>query len=204
MRKKIFAMICIATIVIMSTGCTMFGDDQPTEPATEVSTEAPTELPTEPPTEAPTESSTEAPTESPTEPEEQEPENTTFAVTVNQTATEAPTEVPTEAPTVAQTVDLLKTIVGNWYLDHYEQSNGQQTTPNAVITYTFNNDGTFSVNNRGNVSTGTYYFDGTTISYKADASGEIGEFTYNATEKQITDVDESSQMSAVFTRTKPE
>lgn len=200
MKKKIFAMLCIATVAIVLTSCTIFGDNQHTEPATEAPTEIHTELITEPPTETPTEPSTEAPTEPPTEPKEKEPENTTFAVTVNQPVTEA----PTEAPTIAQTVDLLKPIVGNWYLNYYEQSNGQQTKPNAAITYTFNNDGTFSVDNRGNVSTGTYYFNGTTISYKADASDEIGEFTYNAAKKQITDVDESSQMSAVFTRTKSE
>lgn len=194
MKKTIIAMLCIATVVLGSTGCTLFtGESEATEPATEAVTEAVTEAPTPAPTEAPTEPPTEA-----------EPENTTFSVTVNQPVTEPPTESKTEAPTVAQTVTLLKPIAGEWYLNYYEQSNGQQTKPSATITYTFNTDGTFSVDNRGNVSTGTFYFDGTTISYKADASDEVGTFTYNDTNKQLTDTDESSQMSAVFARTKPE
>lgn len=196
MKRKIITIFCITAMVLALNGCTMLGDKQPTEPATNAPTEISTEPITAPPTVAPTEAPTEPPTEPPTEFVEQEPENTTFEVTVYQP--------PTEAPTIPQTVELLKPVVGNWYLDHYEQSNGQHTTPSATITYTFNTNGTFSVDNRGNISTGTYYFDGTTISYKADASGEMGEFSYDATKKQITDVDQGTQMSAVFTRTKPE
>lgn len=199
MKKAIIAMICIATVALGTTGCTLFNEEQgATEPATEVVTEVVTEAPTKAPTQAPTEAPTEPPTEAPTV--VVEPENTTFSVTVEQPATEPPTTPPTQAPTVAQTVTLLKPIVGEWHLNYYKQSNGQQTSPGGSITYTFNTDGTFSVDNRGNVSTGTFYFDGTTISYKADASGEVGKFTYNATEKQLIDTDESSQMSAVFTR----
>lgn len=193
-------MLCMTTIALASTSCTMNGSTEATEPATQPQTEAPTQAPTLPPTELPTEAPTEPPTEAPTLPPQQEPENTTFEVIVN----EAPTQPPTEAPTVPQTVALLQPIVGEWYLNYYEQSNGQQTKPGGAITYTFGTNGVFSVDNRGTVSTGSFYFDGTTITYKADASGEIGTFTYNATEKKLTDVDQNTQMSAVFTRQKPE
>lgn len=201
MKRSILAILCVATIAIFGTGCSRLGDNQPTQPVTQPPTQEATQQPTLPPTQAPTQAPTEAPTEAPTQPQVQEPENTTFSVSVSQ----APTETPTQpATTVPQTVELLKQIVGDWYLAHYLQSNGQQTTPSYIIAYTFHNDGTFAVNNKGNISTGTYYFDGKTISYMADASGEIGKFTYDTTQKQLTDLDEGTQMSAVFTRTKPE
>ncbi len=192
MKKLFIALLCITTAV--TAGCSTLGGEAPTEPATEAPTQAVTQPPTQPPTLAPTQPETEPPTEAPTEPQVQEPENTTFSVTVN--------EIPTQPPTVPQTVELLTPIMGEWYLDHYEQSNGQQTTPAGEIKYTFNSNGTFSVDNRGNVSTGSYYFDGTTITYTADATGEMGTFTYDAVKKQLVDVDDGVQMSAVFTRDK--
>ncbi|MBQ1991224.1 MAG: hypothetical protein II233_00415 [Clostridia bacterium] len=201
MKRTILAIFCAIAMAILGAGCSMLGDSQPTQPATQPPTQEVTQPPTEAPTQPPTEAPTEPPTEAPTQPQVQEPENTTFSVSVSQAPTETPTQPPT---TVPQTVELLKPIIGDWYLDHYLQSNGQQTTPGATIAYTFHSDGTFAVNNRGNISTGAYYFDGKKISYVADASGETGEFAYDSTQNQITDVDESSNMSAVFTRTKPE
>ncbi|MEE0264215.1 MAG: hypothetical protein UD936_01170 [Acutalibacteraceae bacterium] len=188
MKKLFIALLCVTTAV--TAGCSTLSGEAPTEPATQAPTQAQTEAQTQAPTLAPTEPATEAPTEAPTQ---AQPENTTFAVEVN--------EPITQPPTVPQTVELLRPIAGDWYLNYYEQSNGQQTTPAYAIKYTFNLNGTFSVDNRGNISTGSFYFDGTTITYKASATGEMGTFTYDSVKKQLVDVDDGVNMSAVFKRT---
>lgn len=190
MKKLFIAMLCLTTAV--TAGCSMLSEEAPTEPATQAPTQAVTQPPTQPPTLAPTEPETEPETEAPTQVQIQ-PENTTFSVEIN--------EPITQPPTVPQTVELLTPIMGDWYLNYYEQSNGQQTTPASVIKYTFNSNGTFSVDNRGNVSNGSYYFDGTTITYTSAVTGEMGTFTYDSVNKKLVDVDDGVNMSAVFKRT---
>lgn len=198
MKNKVLLLCFSILITACAYGCTAGTETStPTEPVTEA-TVAPTQKPTQPPTQAPTEPPTEAPTDAPTEPPE--PEIGTFSVVIEQIPTEPPTAPPTTPATlpVASSGDITL-IRGSWYLDHYEHANGQSTDPAREIVYTFNTNGTFSVDNGGTISTGTYVFDGTTITYMPDATNEINYFEYDPEYINIIDSDESG-MKAVFDR----
>lgn len=193
--KKVLLWVCFVSLLsLCSCGCDSSDANSNTEVPTTatVATQAPTKAPTEPPTEAPTEALTEEVTQAVTS----QPESSTFSVTIQEPITEAPTEAPTNATTT--TSQSANNVEGSWYLDHYEQSNGQKTDASVSIVYTFKADGTFTVNNRGNESSGKYIFADNTITYKADASGEEGTFKYDPDTKTIIDIDENSDMSAVF------
>ncbi len=199
MKSKIIILCLTSILTLCLSGCkSKTEDNQPTQLTTQATTEPVTQLPTQPPTQAPTEPPTEPPTEAPTDPPQAE--IGTFAVTIEQMPTEPPTPAPTQPPTLpaASTGDI-SLIRGSWYLDHYEHANGQATTPTRDITYTFNTNGTFSVDNGGTVSTGTYVFDGKVITYMSDATREIGDFDYDPEYINIIDSDESG-MKAVFDR----
>ena len=200
--KKILIAVCILSMFAISTaGCTK-GETDATEASapTQITTETPTQLPTQPPTEtstvAPTESDTESSTFS-----EVTVENSTFSVSIVAPIVPETTNPPSSSTddTSNDTSDDNYTIIdGEWSLSYYEQPNGQHTEAQRSITYIFNDDGTFTVNNNGNIMTGTYTFDGSNLSYTSDASGEQGTFTYNENDKTLIDTDENSEMSAVF------
>lgn len=201
--KKTLLLILVSALFacsIVGCGCSKETQEIPTT-ATEKPTLKATQAPTKAPTKAPTEAPTEEPTEEPTEIINNN-ESGTFSVIISEIETEAPpTEPPTEeAPTQATTVVSSEEVLGSWTLTYYEQSSGQHTNPTRNITYTFNSDGTFRVSNNGNLMSGKYTFDGTTISYIADASSESGSFTYDSSADEIRDIDISSGMTAVFKR----
>lgn len=196
--KKILIAVCILSMFAISTvGCTK-GETDATEASapTQVATEAPTPPPTQPLTEAPTPAPTESDTESSTF-SEVTVENSTFSVSIVEPIVPETTNPPSSS--IDDTSDDDYTIIdGEWSLSYYEQPNGQHTAAQRSITYIFNDDGTFTVNNNENIMTGTYTFDGTNLSYTSDASGEQGTFIYNEDDETLIDTDESSEMSAVF------
>lgn len=196
--KKILIAVCILSMFTISTaGCTK-GETDATEASapTQVTTEAPTPSPTQPPTEAPTLAPTEPDTESSTF-SEVTVENSTFSVSIVAPIVPETTNPPSSS--TYNTSDENYTIIdGEWSLSYYEQPNGQHTDAQRSITYIFNDDGTFTVNNNGNIMTGIYTFDGTNLSYTSDTSGEQGTFIYNEDDETLIDTDENSEMSAVF------
>lgn len=197
MKKILIAVCMLSLFIIGATGCTQ-GDTNATEASapTQASTQAPTQEPTQAPTQAPTQEPTEQPTEASTS-AEVTVENSTFSVSI---VAPIPTEA-TESATLATgyvSDENFTTLDGKWSLSYYEQPNGQHSAAQRSITYTFNNDGTFTVNNNGNIMTGVYTFDGTNLSYTADANGEQGTFIYDKTNETLSDTDENSDMSAVF------
>lgn len=198
MKSKLVVICLTALLTLCVCGCNSNTEDnQPTEPATQA-TAPPTQAPTQPPTQAPTPAPTEPPTPEPTDPPQVE--IGTFSVTIEEIPTQPPTPAPTQPPTLpASSTGDITLIRGAWYLDHYEHANGQATNPTRYITYNFNTNGTFSVDNGGTVSTGTYVFDGKKITYMSDATGEIGDFDYDSELLNLVDSDESG-MKAVFDR----
>lgn len=203
MKKKTLLIFVSALLVCSAVccGCSKEGEVEPTSAPTEKPTITATQAPTKAPTKAPTEAPTEELTEEPTEIVYNNTESGTFSVIISETITEAPPTEPSteEAPTQSTDVSN-EEILGSWTLTYYEQSSGQHTNPTRNITYTFNSDGTFKVNSNGNLMSGKYTFDGTTISYIADASAESGSFTYDSSADEIRDVDIASGMTAVFTK----
>ncbi len=200
--KKILIAVCILSMFAISTvGCTK-GETDATEASapTQVATKAPTSSPTQPSTEVPTLAPTESDTESSTF-SEVTVENSTFSVSIVAPIVPETTNPPSSSTddTSNDTSDDNYTIIdGEWSLSYYEQPNGQHTEAQRSITYIFNDDGTFTVNNNGNIMTGIYTFDGTNLSYTSDASGEQGTFIYNEDDETLIDTDENSEMSAVF------
>ncbi|HHZ05513.1 MAG TPA: hypothetical protein GX401_01795 [Clostridiales bacterium] len=120
---------------------------------------------------------TEVPTQTPTQKVTQAP---------TQPSTAAPTEAPTQAETIVDNSQL-KPVTGSWMLWYYENSDGTTQVPNSTIQYLFEADGTFTAVVAGNEATGTYTFDGETLLYTADASGEEGTFIYDSTNKVLID-----------------
>lgn len=209
MKKKL-ALICFGALVAVSVaGCS--SEKTETENSTLTATQQITEIVTSAPTKAPTQAATEKLTEEETE-EETEivyNESGTFSVSYGENITEPPTvaetQVPTEEQTQAETEPeqnntgiTVDDILGSWRLVYYQQSNGQHTNPSRTITYTFNSDGTFKVNNNGTLMSGKYTIDNNIISYVADASGERGSFTYDEASDSLLDIDTDSGMTAVF------
>lgn len=189
--KKVLLCICFAAMLAFTaSSCNNDGSNK----ATEVSVPTATQKPTQSPTQAPTEEPTQPPTEEPTSEATQaiyNNEPATFSVHID--------SIQTEPPTKAVSDFTGEPVIGSWKLDHYQQSNGQETQVKLSISYTFNSDGTFSMENSGNKATGTFTYSNDTIKYKADATGEEGVFNYNAVNDTLVDVDESG-ISAILVR----
>ncbi|MBQ7521633.1 MAG: hypothetical protein IJU14_01995 [Clostridia bacterium] len=203
--KKLLLLFCAVSIVTLcTTGCNSSSTDTPTttQPPTQIPTQAPTS--TTPPTQAPTPPPTHPPTQPPTQVEEIPQEDGTFYTIIEEPiTTPPPTEIPTVAPTQAPTEDESlpssenDTVAGSWTLAYYER-NGRHISPKTTIVYTFNIDGTFSINNNGFERTGRYSFNGEILSYVSDINGEIGNFVFDETKDILTDTDGDN--IAVFMR----
>ncbi len=208
--KKLLLLFCAVSIMTLSaTGCNSPStDDIPTQPPTQI----PTQPPTLPPTQAPP--PTQPPTEPPTQTPEIPPEDNTFYTIIEEPittpppteipiTTPPPTEIPTAPPTQLPTEEESspssdnETVAGSWTLAYYER-NGRHISPRTTIVYTFNIDGTFSVNNNNFERTGRYSFNGEILSYVSDINGEIGNFVFDETKDILTDRDGDN--IAVFMR----
>lgn len=180
--NKMIAFLVVLISVMSLCSCSS-GDIQPTE----APTQKPTEIVTQPPTQEPTEEPTQAPTQAPTELPQ---EVTTVFATMSSSRIESGTR--------SFSTGDLTLITGTWTLDYYETADKNKTKPKTDISYTFKEDGTFSVSVNGNVATGIFVFDGSKISYTADASGEKGEFTYDSSAKTLNDIDSTGGTTAVM------
>ena len=206
--KKIVVMLCMLSIFgTVMAGCGNEDEEQkkPTQPPTQQQTQAPTPPPTKPPTQPPTQPPTEAPTptDPPTQAEYIPPEPETFAIIIEEPITTPP---PTEKPTVPVTEEQQPTqpstefykdneiIEGEWYLAYYERAGGggRHVAPRTTVSYEFNIDGTFTVTNNGIEMTGRYSFNGKTLYYVSDSSGETGAFTFDEEKDILTDEDEGN------------
>lgn len=134
------------------------------------------------------------------------------AAATTSAATQAPTDLPTTPPVTQQTTQptesstqaaslnpMLEQVAGSWTMAYYQYEDGSTQPAKNKVQYIFSADSTFTALVSGNVATGTFDFDGSTLSYKADANGESGEFIYDSNNDYLYE-DGQDGAKAILTR----
>lgn len=91
-------------------------------------------------------------------------------------------------------------VVGKWKLSHYLSDDGTKTDVNVSVEYYIKNDGTFEARVNGNRSTGSYEFDGKTLTITSGVSGAKTIMKYDSKKDIIYEQAEADLAKAIIVR----